>query len=164
MEQSPSSDANSHPDGQEINCLLWNPQVHYRIHNNPPLVPILSQMHPVHTHPPYFPKTLIILSSHLSLVKSSGIFFFRFTDQNFVCISHLSHACHMPLQSHLHWLLNHNNILWSAKDMKLLITQSSPVSRNFLPLTSKYSPQHPVITPPTLCSPLVWETKFHTHI
>jgi len=87
---------------KKFSFLLWNPQVHYRIHNNPPLVPILSQMHPVHTHPPYFPKTLIILSSHLSLVKSSGIFFFRFTDQNFVCISHLSHACHMPLQSHLH--------------------------------------------------------------
>jgi len=29
--------------------------------------------------------------------------------------------------------------------MKLLITQSSPISRHFLPLRSKYSPQHPVL-------------------
>jgi len=29
--------------------------------------------------------------------------------------------------------------------MKLLIMQSSPTSHHFLPLTSKYSPQHPVL-------------------
>jgi hypothetical protein len=29
--------------------------------------------------------------------------------------------------------------------MKLLIMQSSPASRHFLPLRSKYSPQHPVL-------------------
>jgi len=29
--------------------------------------------------------------------------------------------------------------------MKLLITQCSPASRHFLPLGSKYSPQHPDI-------------------
>jgi hypothetical protein len=32
--------------------------------------------------------------------------------------------------------------------MKLLIMQSSPASRHFLPLRSKYSPQHPFLTHP----------------
>jgi hypothetical protein len=32
--------------------------------------------------------------------------------------------------------------------MKLLITEFSPTSYDFIPLRSKYSPQHPVLKPP----------------
>jgi hypothetical protein len=42
--------------------------------------------------------------------------------------------------------------------------QSSPAFCYFLPLRSKYSPQHPVFKYPQIyVLPLVWETKFHTH-
>jgi hypothetical protein len=54
-EQSPW-EANSHSASQEIPCLLWNPKVHYHVHNSPPEVSVLTQMQPVHTFPPHFPK------------------------------------------------------------------------------------------------------------
>jgi hypothetical protein len=40
MEQRPSLEANSFSASQEIPRVLWKPEVHYRINNSPPPVPI----------------------------------------------------------------------------------------------------------------------------
>jgi hypothetical protein len=34
-------------------CNVWNPEVNYHIHNIPSIMPVLSQMNPVHTLTPY---------------------------------------------------------------------------------------------------------------
>jgi hypothetical protein len=45
MEQSP---ANASPISQEISGSLLTTEVHYHVHNSPPLGPVLSQMNPIH--------------------------------------------------------------------------------------------------------------------
>jgi hypothetical protein len=54
----------------------------------------------------------------------------------------------MPRPPHSPWFDLPNNIWWWVQNMKLPIVQLSSVSRYFIPLRSKYSPQHPVLKHP----------------
>jgi hypothetical protein len=56
MKHSRSWETNGHSANQEMPRLLWNPQVHYRVHKSLPKVPILSQMDSLHSFVTYFFK------------------------------------------------------------------------------------------------------------
>jgi hypothetical protein len=73
MELSPSWETANCAVTQELPSILWNPKVHYRVHKSPPLVPILSQINPIHTIPSYL-RSILILSTHLRLGLPSGLF------------------------------------------------------------------------------------------
>jgi hypothetical protein len=130
MEQNPSWQANNHSANRQFPRLLWNLKFHYRF-GRARLVPVLSQMKPVHTLPPYFPEI------HSSIIHPSMPMFlsFRFSK---ICMYFSSlHACYMSRLSHTLWLGHHNSIWRSCHVMKIFTMQSSPPFRHFLPLGSK---------------------------
>jgi hypothetical protein len=55
-ELSPSWEAANCAATHELHRILWRPKVHYLVHKNPSLVPILSQINPIYTIPSYLPK------------------------------------------------------------------------------------------------------------
>ena len=62
MEQSPSWEANQFAASEEIPRILQNPNAFYRIHKCPSPVPVLNQLHPVHTPTSHF------LKIHLNII------------------------------------------------------------------------------------------------
>ena len=96
MEQIQSREANRFSAIQEIPHILWNPKVHYHIHQSPPRDPVLSQINPVLAPPPPQPY---VLKVHFTIIRPSTSGFSQvslwlgFPHQNPVNISHLPHAC-----------------------------------------------------------------------
>jgi hypothetical protein len=79
------------------------------------------------TSDPLSLRFILILSSHSRQVSPSSLHF-RFSNQNPVCMTHLSHACYMPHSSHPPWFYRPNNIWWRVQVMKFLNMKSSLVS------------------------------------
>jgi len=121
MEQSPSWEANRFSASQEIPHILRNPKVHYRIHNCPPPVPVLSQLDPVHTPTSHF------LKIHLNIILPSTpgppkwSLSFRFPHQIPLYGSSLIHTRYMPRPSYSSQFYRPNDIWWWVQIIRFLI-------------------------------------------
>ncbi|PNF21834.1 hypothetical protein B7P43_G05969 [Cryptotermes secundus] len=74
MELSPSGRAANSAATQEFLSILWNSKVHYRVHKSPPLVPILTQIYPIHTIQSYLSKIHSNIAHHLRLGLPCDLF------------------------------------------------------------------------------------------
>jgi hypothetical protein len=77
---------------RELPSTHWNSKVHYRIHKNTPLVPILSQANPVHTTLSYLSKIHLNIIPHVRLFLPSGLFPSGLPTSNL----YLPPPCYMP--------------------------------------------------------------------
>jgi hypothetical protein len=103
------------------------------------------QSNPSHPIPSYLCKIHFNIVHLPSSWSSQWSLSFWLSNQYPICIPLLPHSCYMPCPSHPPWL-DHS---WRRVQVtKLHIMQFSPISRHFISLRSKYSPQHPVLKHP----------------
>jgi hypothetical protein len=122
-----------HRSSRNSHHFMWNPKVHYHIHKSPPLVPILSQINPVHTTPSYLSKIYFkIIPGCLfpSGFCTNNLYAYIFATIHATCPAHLI-------------LLDNSAYTWqTGQVMKLLNMLCSPTSCHFISLQSKYTNVH----------------------
>ena len=163
MEQSPSWEVDRISASLEIH-ILWNTKVHYRIHKRPPTVPIRSQLEPVHTPTPTSWRSILIVSSHLSLELPSGLFPSDFPTKNlYIYLSSPPHMLQAPPisffsiwspEQYLVSSADHKTPNYAVFSTTLLARPSSAQIFSSAPYTK---------TPLAYVSPSPWATKFQTH-
>jgi hypothetical protein len=159
--------------------LLKELLVHYRVHNSPPPLPILSQINKVQATPfcifniykvvqiwpgLFVCKQVTVFPGHIWTTLYFNIILlstptpskqhlsFTRSYQKSACISILPHTCHMPGSSNPPWL-DHPNTWWKAQIIKFLIINFSPLSCYFLSLSAKHFPQNPILETQVLYVP-----------
>ena len=149
-------------------------EIQYRAHNSRLLVPVLSQINPIHKPLLYFLKISfnIILPSTPRFSKCLS--YLRFSDQKFVWVYLRSQGCYMSRPSQtcifiviiiiiiiiIITIFKHAAIY---NIVKLLLKQFSPPSCHFLPLRAKYFHQHPVLKHPQSMFLPQHKTELHSN-
>ena len=99
-----------------------------------PPVPILSQLHPVHTPTSHFLKHLGVLTFTPGSSRSS--LSLRFPHQKPASASLLPHTCYMPRPYHSSRYDQTNNNWWAVQIINLLVLYFSPLPCYLVPLNT----------------------------
>jgi hypothetical protein len=79
MQLNHSGEASSGSAREQIHSIfLWKPKVHNRVHKNPLLLLILSQMNPIHVLTSIYLRSILVSSSHLLLDLYSSLHLSKF--------------------------------------------------------------------------------------
>jgi hypothetical protein len=86
MELRPSREAANCAATQELPSILRNPKVHCYVHKSPTVVPILSQINPIHTIPFYLSKIHFNILHPPTSWSSQWSLYFSLSHQYHICI------------------------------------------------------------------------------
>jgi hypothetical protein len=118
MVHSSPCEASSRSAGQEIPRLLCNPKVHYRVHKNPPRIPLLSQINPLRTLTSYFSTIHFKIILLPTLCLTSRLFF---PLSGFLTkVLSQRRAYYKCYPSHPPWYIYYNNMWWNIQIVKCL--------------------------------------------
>ena len=104
-------------------------------------------------------RSILILFSHLRLGLSSGSFPQVSPPNTFMLLSPPPYVLHVRVRPFHSSRFDHpNNIWWGVQIIKHLIMQFYPLCCYFVPIRTKYSPQHPILKhhQPTLLPHCGW--------
>ena len=105
-----SREANSSSASQNIFRILWNPKVHYRIHQSTPPTPVLSHIDPVHISLFTSRRFILILSYQLRSGLPCGLLNSGFpTKILYAYLFPIRATCSAYLSL---FLLDHANDIW----------------------------------------------------
>jgi hypothetical protein len=131
-ELSPSWGAANCSATQKLRSILWNPKIQYRVHNSPPLIPILSHTNLIHTILFHLSKIHFNIVQPPTSWSSQWSLSFRLPHQYPICIPLHLHSCYMPRLPHPSWLdhcnytprrINCNNLKFAATTRMLTSEQ-----------------------------------------